>query len=126
MSMKPLLFTLLSTILLLAAPLTFASESSLSTMAGVVMQLNHYPTAADKTSLAKIIADSKATAGEKMLAGALMRMQHRVGDADSRKLHSLSGDTTAAKAERELADILLGIAHKASAADMKRLHRLTE
>ena len=126
MNMKALFFTLLSTILLLAAPLTFASESNVGKMAGVVMQLNHYPTAAEKTSLANIVADSNATAGEKTLAGALMRMQHRVGGADSQKLHHLSDDSSVAKAERELANILLGIAHKASAADMKRLRILME
>jgi len=124
--MMKYILILLATITLMTSALAVASESAVSAMAGMVMQLNHYPTATEKAALANITTDAKTTTGEKTLAGALMRMQHRVGGADSTALQHLSADSAAKKSERELADILLGIAHKASVGDIKRLKALRE
>jgi hypothetical protein len=124
--MKHMLISLLAAVLLMAAPAISAAESAVAEMATIVMHLKHYPSAREQESLAQIIADEQATAGEKMLAGALMRMQHRVGGEDMNTLRSLVSDSKAPQPERELADILLGIAHKPSGKDMKRLRLLAE
>lgn len=101
-----------------------AADTSIGTMAEMVLHLNHYPTAQEKTVLKQIIDDPKSSKGEKTLAGALIRMQHQVGAADAALLRQLQRDTSASEEERELADILLGIAHHPSADDQKRLERL--
>ena len=74
--MKNILISLLAVLLLILSPLATAAETAVAEMATIVMHLNHYPSDMEKGSLAKIIADKHATAGEKALAGALMRMQH--------------------------------------------------
>ncbi|MDX8402864.1 MAG: hypothetical protein R8K54_00465 [Mariprofundaceae bacterium] len=124
--MKNIFISLWVVLLLFASPLASASEASVGEIASIVMHLNHYPSDMEKGSLAKIIANKHATAGEKALAGALMRMQHSVGGADAERLHSLSDDDGAAQPERELANILLGISHHPSGSDMKRLKLLAE
>ncbi len=101
-----------------------AQESAISTMAGIVLHLNHYPSADEKKVLSGIAADTHATAGEKVLAGALARMQHSVGGADATALRALSADTHAGKNARVLADVLLGISHHPSDADKARLKSL--
>lgn len=103
-----------------------AQGEAVSTMAGIVMHLNHYPSGSDKKTLAAIAQDAHTTAGEKVLATALMNMRHQVGGADAKKLRALVADEHADKGERELADILLGLNHKPSASDKKRLRSLIE
>jgi len=118
-------FLLVLPVLLWAtAPAAFAGDSAVSTMAGMVMHLNHYPGDSEKQTLANIIHDDHATAGEKDLAGALMRMRHSVQGNDALALRTLTSDKQANHDERELADILLGITHHPSSSDMRRLQSL--
>jgi len=108
-----------------AMPIASASDSAISTTAGIVMHLNHYPSDSEKQTLANIIQDDHATAGEKALAGALMRMRHSVQGSDAAALRALTSDKQASHGERELADILLGINHHPSSSDMRRLKSLS-
>jgi len=124
--MKGISVTLLTALLLMVAPLAASAGSAVSEMATIMINLNHYPTAAEKEKLAAIVADSGSTAGEKTIAGALMRMQHRVGGSDAEQLMKLESDETASKEERELAGILRGIAHHPSASDIERLKAVAE
>jgi len=107
------------------APVALAGGSAISTMAGVVLHLNHYPGNSEKQILANIIHDDHATTGEKTLAGVLMRMQHSVQGTDATTLRSLASDKQASHDEQELADILLGINHHPSSSDMQRLQSLS-
>jgi len=118
------LLFVLPVVLFSALPMVSAHESSVSTMAGIVLHLNHYPSNDEKTTLAEIVADAHATAGEKALAGALARMQHHVDGADAAALRALAADAHAAKGEQVLANVLLGINHHASDADKARLKAL--
>jgi len=116
----------------LAVPLLFmtmtgtaaAHGSAISTMAEIVMHLNHYPSDSEKKELAAIVNSERASPGEKALAGALMRMQHQVGGNDAEKLRALANDGNASEQERTLAEVLLGIAHHPSAADKEKLKTL--
>jgi len=105
-------------------PVANAHESAISTMAAIVLHLNHYPNAEEKKTLAEIAADMHATAGEKVLAGALARMQHHVDGADADALRALAGNAHTAKGEQVLAKVLLGINHHPSDADKARLKSL--
>ncbi len=115
---------LLPAMLVGMASMGLAHGNAVSTMAGIVMHLNHYPSESEKKVLTEIAQDAHATAGEKVLAGALIRMRHQVDAADAAKLRTLAADSQAGKDEREFADILLGIAHHPSAADRQRLQTL--
>lgn len=107
------------------APNAFAGNSAISSMAEIVMHLNHYPSDSEKQTLANIIHENHTTAGEKALAGALMRMRHSVQGDDATALRVLLSDKETSNAERELANILLGITHHPSANDMQRLQSLS-
>jgi len=107
------------------APVALAGGSAISTMAGIMMHLKHYPGNSERQTLANIIHDDHATAGEKTLAGALMHMRHSVQGSDAAALRSLASDKQASQGERELADILLGINHHPSSSDMRRLQSLS-
>jgi len=114
-------------ILTVMSSTALAADSAISTMAAIVMHLDHYPSRSEIESLAGIAHDDHATSGEKTLAGALMHMRHshKVGDdEDTRKLQKLISDDHASKQEKVLADILLGLAHYASEEDKKRLQPL--
>jgi len=122
---KTIGFLLTFPVLLWAAvPAAVADTSAISTMAEIVMHLNHYPSDSEKQTLARIVHNEHATAGEKALAGALIRMRHSVGGSDAAALRELASDTHATKQERELADVLLGITHHPSASDRQRLQSL--
>jgi len=103
-----------------------AADSDISTMAGIVMHLNHYPDSGEQEKLAGIVAESQASAGEKVLAKALGNMRHKVSDSDAGKLRRLQSDANASKQEKELAAILLGIVHHPSDSDKQRLKSLLD
>ncbi|MDQ6968808.1 MAG: hypothetical protein Q9M14_09020 [Mariprofundaceae bacterium] len=117
---------LASLLLLLTMPLAEAADSNIGTMAGIVMQLNHYPSAGEQKQLAAIAGNATSTAGEKVLANALMRMRHHVSADDAVLLRRLDNGATASSQEKELAEIVLGIMHHASSADKKRLKTLLD
>ncbi|MDX8392122.1 MAG: hypothetical protein R8K53_06090 [Mariprofundaceae bacterium] len=122
--MKYILICFMAVLLLAASPTLSTAGTAVAEMANIVIHLNHYPAAAEKQALAKIIAAAQTSAGEKTLAGALMRMQHKVGGEDAGKLRTLVADSKAAAGERTLAGILLGITHHPSGDDMQRLKAL--
>jgi len=117
-------FLLVPAIVMALGSVALAADSAISTMAGIVMDLNHYPSGSEKETLAGITRDGSATAGEKVLAEVLMNMKHSVGGSDARKLHNLISDDHTSKQEKVLADVLLGLTHHPSAADKERLQPL--
>lgn len=124
--MRGILMTLLMAMTIIASPISASAGNAVAEMATIIINLNHYPTEAEKKELAAIIDDSGSTAGEKVIAGALMRMQHHVADSDAQQLMQLKSDETAPAAERELAGILRSIAHHPTNADVERLQALTK
>jgi len=122
---KILGFLLVLPILFLAvSPVASAGNSAFSTIAGIVMHLNHYPSDSEKQTLVNIVHDDHATSGEQTLAGALMRMRHSVQGGDASALQTLASDKQSTQGERELANIILGINHHPSSDDMRRLQSL--
>lgn len=102
------------------------ADSAISTMAGVVMHLNHHPSDSEKMELKKIIDDKATPENERELASALMNMNHKVGDADKAKLDQMIGDKSTPADVREMADILVNIQHKPTADDQSRLKKLMQ
>ncbi|MCC6208664.1 MAG: hypothetical protein IT488_11000 [Gammaproteobacteria bacterium] len=108
----------------LAAPVFAAS--AIQQMAGITLQLHHYPSDAEKATLRGIADNDSATAGERALATALMNMEHKVSGSDKRKLEALVKADGTPAAERTLAEVLLGINHKPSKADAEKLRPLAD
>jgi len=117
---------LIPALLLVAIPSVHAADSAISTMAGIVMHLNHYPDGSEMKTLANISRDQHATSGERKLANALMHFRHHISDGDAPVLRQLQGDAGASAREKELAAILLGISHHPTASDKQRLSALTD
>jgi hypothetical protein len=115
---------LASLLFVFAIPSATAADSNISTMAAIVMHLNHYPASGEQEKLAAIVADAHASAGEKVLAKALKNMRHKVTDSDAALLRQLQSDAAASAQEKELAAILSGITHHPSAGDKQKLKAL--
>ncbi len=119
--MKTTLMIWVAALLFMVAPVAASAGSATSEIATIMINLNHYPSSAEKKMLAAIVADHDSTKGEKVIAGALMRMQHRVGDDDAASLMKLEADKSVPASERELATILRSIAHHPTRSDIEKL-----
>jgi hypothetical protein len=111
----------------LGASIAGAAESkAVQTMAGILVNLNHFPSAADKQSLQQIADDKSSTADEKTVAQALMNVQHMPAAADKPKLEVIAGDAKASGGVKTLADVIARLNHHASDADKEKLKALMQ
>lgn len=109
----------LTSLLLLAATAAGYSapshaDSNVATMAGIVLSLEHFPSAADKEALAAITGGD-GSAAVKSVAAAIAGVAHKVSDADKATLQSIAADESQPADLRELAGIVAGINHVPSA-----------
>src|SRR5215467_5234358 len=110
-----------SLFLCLAASLVNAGEAKpVQTMAGILMNLQHFPTEAEKQTLKHIAEDKSATADERTVAGALANVQHTVAAADKPRLEAIVKDDKASSSVKTLASVLLGLKHMPSASDKEK------
>ena len=93
------------------SPALMAADAT-SVMAGIVADINHFPSADDKEALAQIAAGD-ASAHEKTLAGIISRIAHKPGDADKAELEKI---LAASDSVRKSTD---GISHTALVDAMK-------
>ena len=111
----------------LAASIAGAAESkAVQSMAGILVGLNHFPSAGDKQTLQQIADDKATTADERTVAQALMGVAHMAAAGDKPKLEAIAGDAKASGGVKTLADVLLKVTHHASDADKERLKALTQ
>ena len=114
------LFILLSGLLFV----NFCSASdATNTMAQIMIQLNHFPSAEDKNSLQAISANTTSSDAEKILAGIIGRIAHKPAAADVATLEVMSADSSAPEIQI-LAQAILGTMHKPDAASLKALNTL--
>lgn len=93
-------------------------------MAGILIDMNHYPAEADKARL-KAIADSDtATAHERTLAKAIRGIEHTPSDSAREALQRIMDDDSAPRDVRDLARAVLGFEHKPDAEGKKRLRAI--
>jgi hypothetical protein len=125
MIMKNLLRVLSLVALGFAANAATAAESkAVQTMAGILTTMQHFPNAADKEALAKIVDDKATTADEKTVAKALTNVQHKVAAGDKAALDAIVADAKASSGVKTLAGVIVGLNHMASAADKEKLAAL--
>jgi len=79
-------------------------------MAGIVLTLQHFPSDADKETLAGI-ANGDGSAEEKAVASAIAGIQHKVTASDQTALQAIAADEKQPADLRELASIVAGINH---------------
>jgi hypothetical protein len=95
------------------SPLIHAADN-VSTMAGIVLSLQHFPSDADKAALAAI-AGGDASAAEKTIAETIAGIQHKASAEGMAALEAIAADESQPGDVRELAAIVAGINHVPSA-----------
>lgn len=111
-------------VIILCSQLIFAGEDAISTMATIMLHLNHYPSASEKDTLRKIVNNESATKNEHVLAQAMINLEHYAAPADKPKLEKIMEDKSASANERDLARIIYNIAHTPTAADKQTLQAM--
>ena len=114
---------LLCLMMLVVQPV-LAATGAMREMAGIVIKLEHFPSAAEKSRLKELASSKESTEQEKVVANAIANLSHTVADADIPKLKQVMGDATASAEVRDLAAIILNISHKPSAADKGKLQQM--
>jgi hypothetical protein len=117
----------LSTLLLIGMTASIANgaeSKAVETMAGILTNLQHVPSAEDKQTLAKLAEDKSATADERTIAKALINVQHKVAAADKPSLEAIVSDAKASSEVKTLAGVILSLNHFPSAADKEKLAAL--
>ncbi len=108
---------------LFAANLCSASDAT-NILAEIVIDLNHFPSADDKTYLDEIIGDAESTDDEKLLAAIISRIAHKPDASDASALKKLaksgSGEVKA------IAAAVMSIEHKAAADKVAALETMLE
>lgn len=111
----------------LTASIAVAAETkAVQTMAGILMNLQHFPSDSDKQALRQITQDKSASADEKTVAQALIDVQHTAADADKPKLEAIFKNDKAASSVKTLAGVILNLHHMASDSDKAKLQALTK
>ena len=119
---RTLLASVVFTLSLTAAPLVLAGPAG--TMAGIIMNLNHHATDAEKATLKGIAGDAHASANEKAIATAIMNLNHTVDAGDKAKLVAITKDAAAPAELKDIANVLLGLNHTPSDADKAKLKNI--
>ena len=106
------------------ANLALAEGDAIGTLARITMNLNHYPSDADKETLNAIIESDESSDDEVTIAMAILNMQHTVGAGDAQRLDELVTDDMVDESVRTLAGILMHINHSPSDEDKAALAEL--
>jgi hypothetical protein len=109
----------------LTTPIAGAESKAVQTMAGILANLNHFPTDTEKAALKQIIDDKTTTAQERVVAQALLNVQHKANADDKAKLEALAKDKDAPESVKTLASVIANLNHTPSAADKEKLKKLS-
>jgi hypothetical protein len=109
---------------LLAGSLAAAETRAVQTMAGILANLNHFPSDAEKEQLKKLIADKETTQHERVVAQSLLNVQHKVSGEDRPKLEAVIKDPKAPEAVKTLARTIVNLNHTPSDAEKAELKKL--
>ena len=110
--------------LMLGAQSALAASTAVREMAGILLHLEHYPSAEDKVKLHSITINKASTNQEQVLATSISNLQHQVAEVDKDKLKHVVDDAAAPKEVREMATIILNIKHFPGEADKAKLEQM--
>ncbi|MEX2131758.1 MAG: hypothetical protein WD772_09740 [Pseudohongiellaceae bacterium] len=100
------------------------NASATKTIAGILMNLNHFPSDADKAALMAIQNEEGTGPAFKAVAMAVHNMQHAATAEDKERLSQVVASDMAAAEAKTLAQIVLGMNHMASAEAKAQLQTL--
>ncbi|MDP6652391.1 MAG: hypothetical protein QGF90_09855 [Gammaproteobacteria bacterium] len=87
------------------------NASATKTIAGVLVNLNHFPSDGQEAALQAVSSDESAGRGFQMIAAAVANLRHAATAADKEIMtRIIASDRTTAQA-KALAEIVLGITH---------------
>lgn len=116
----------------LFAPLSFAASPSsghsdpIATMAQMLSEINHYPSAEQKETLKGIKENESSSNATQAIAQAIHDLEHKAQSEDVAELEEIAEDSSASGAEKQLANVLLNFNHKADAEAQKTLKELSK
>jgi hypothetical protein len=96
----------------LSSSLALAASDATQTIAGIVKDLNHFPSDDQKQTLSKIAEDDENSEAVQTIASAVRDMQHTVQAEDRAELEEIASNADATEAEQKLATIVMNINHK--------------
>lgn len=93
-------------------------------MAGILADLNHFPSDAEKEQLKKIVTAKETTEHERVVAQALLNVQHKVSGEDRPKLEAVIKDPSAPEPVKTLARTIVNLNHTPTDAEKAQLKKL--
>jgi hypothetical protein len=109
------------------APLLAADgRQAISSIAKILLEFTHVPSASQKATLQGILDEHTTTVAEKVLAQALIDVEHIASPDDKPKLEGLIRDESAPPAVKTLATILNHLTHTPTDVDKKKLRQLLQ
>ena len=107
-------------------PCMVIADGAISTMASVLSELNHYPSATDKKALAGIIEDASSTADEIKLAQIISRIEHKANGFDKVILKKILEREETSQATRAIATAVVNLNHKLPSDDIQAMKALID
>ena len=101
-----------------------AQADAPKTIANIVTNLNHLPSAEQKATLMAIASNKKNRAAIQTIANVVLNFQHAVTAEDKAKLSAIAADETATAAEKELAQIVANVNHTVNDEAKARLAKI--
>ena len=101
----------------------WAGDNAETTMAGILLGLRHFPSAAQQATLAEIAADATYSRHLRDIANAIAHLAHHAA-ADHAALAATTGDAASTAGEKALARAVLDINHRVTDADAGALKAL--
>lgn len=110
--------------LLVIAPMSFAESNAIATMARILTELNHYPSAEHKAALAAISEDKSNSEATRSIAKAIKNVEHKAKADDVATLTVVSEAESTTAEEKQLAEIVMNLNHSLSPENKKALEAL--
>ena len=97
------------------APFAVADDAmAAKTIAGIVAELNHFPSDDQKATLMEIAGDDEVSDSIKAIAEAVHGIQHQPTDEAKTALQAIVADGSADATTKALAEVVMGLNHQAS------------
>ncbi len=113
-----------SMLALLMSPAALSQSGAVSTMAGILAEMQHYPSDAQKEKLTAISNNSSYSEAAHAIAMAIRDIKHKAQSDDVSALKKITQSASASKAEKQLASIVLDFNHQVSAEAQEKLKML--
>lgn len=112
--------------LLVIAPLSLAESNAIASMARILTELNHYPSAEQKATLAAISKDEGNSEATRAIAEAIHNVEHKANSEDVATLKIVTETESTTEAEKQLAEIVMNLNHSVSPETKKALEALAK